>query len=106
MIKQPTRHHQFALARDFFGNAAVIIKTGQHFDYIYGMFKGREARGGHLEGIESWHLEGEKVALTGHPTKGDIVLVMGIPITEITGDEAKKIIDEQAAKSIEESPKG
>ncbi len=82
----------FAIGHDFFGNTFVAIKIGSHVDYIYGMFKGRELRGGHLDSIESWHKEGEQVPFIEHPTKGNIVLVMGIPIQEITGGEADKII--------------
>jgi len=93
-MKQPSKNHQFALGYDILGNTFVALKVGQHVDYIYGMFKGRELRGGHLDRIESWHKEGEKIPLLGHPTKGDIVLVMGIPITEIVGAEAKAIVAE------------
>ena len=95
-IKQPLGH-SFAIGHDIFGNTFVAIKTRGHVDYIYGMFKGRELTGGHLDAIESWHKEGEQVAFTHHPTKGNIVLVMGIPITEITGTEADAIIEREKA---------
>lgn len=72
-------------------------------DYIYGMFKGKELLGAHLDEsrFESWHKEGEQVAFTDHPTKGNIVLVMGKPsigeVTEITGPEADAIVEREKA---------
>ena len=45
----------YAVGHDFVGNTFVALRTRGHVDYIYGMFKGRELRGGHLEAIESWH---------------------------------------------------
>ena len=96
MNKPPTKNHIYAMGHDIIGNTFVAIKCGRHVDYIYGMFKGRELRGGHLDSIESWHREGEQVPLTGHPTHGDIVLELGKPtldsVREIIGDEAKAII--------------
>lgn len=96
-IKPPTAGHFYAIGHDIVGNAFVAIKTRGHVDYIYGMFKGRELRGGHLEAIESWHKEGEHVIFTDHPTKGNIVLVMGKPglgdVTEITGPEADAAVE-------------
>lgn len=89
---KPPPGHDYAIGHDFFGNTFVAFKTRGHVDYIYGMFKGRELIGGHLDSIESWHKEGESVAFTDHPTKGNIVLVMGIPVKEITGSEADAII--------------
>ena len=93
MKRQPTKAHKFAIGHDLIGNTFVALKVGSHVDYIYGMFKGRELRGGHLDSIESWHVEGEQVPFEDHPTKGYIVLVMGIPVREITGSEAKTIIE-------------
>jgi hypothetical protein len=88
----------YAIGHDLFGNTFVAFKTHRHIDYVYGMFKGRELIGGHLDRIESWHHEGEQVAFTDHPTKGNIVLVMGIPVREITGPEADKIVEAERQK--------
>jgi hypothetical protein len=96
-LKPPTGDHRFAVGRDLLGNTFVAFKTRDHVDYIYGMFKGRELTGGHLDHIESWHKEGERLPFTHHPTKGNIVLVMGIPIVEITGPEADAIIERERA---------
>lgn len=98
-IKPPTGAHCYAIGHDIVGNTFVAIKTRGHVDYIYGMFKGRELCGGHLDAIESWHKEGEQVAFTDHPTKGNIVLVMGIPIKEITGPEADAIVEREKASA-------
>jgi len=99
-VKAPTKNHVYAIGHDLLGNTFVAIKCGRHVDYIYGMFKGRELLGGHLDRIESWHLEGEQVPFTGHPIKGDIVLELGKPtidnVREITGEEAKAIIARMA----------
>lgn len=96
-MKQPDKSHPYALVRDPFGNAGVVIKIGGHIDYIYGMFKGRETTRRDDEFFESWHKEGEQVPLLGHPTKGDVVLVMGYPgpgdVQELSGPEAKAIIE-------------
>lgn len=97
MIKPPSRNHVFSFGHDIIGNTFVALKVGTHVDYIYGMFKGRELLGGHLDRIESWHIEGERLAFTDHPTKGNCVLVMGIPITEITGTEADAIVAKETA---------
>lgn len=91
MIKPPT-NHEYAIGRDLFGNTFVAFRTRGHVDFIYGMFKGRELFGGHLDRIESWHKEGERVIFIDHPTKGNIILVMGIPITEIVGPEADQAV--------------
>lgn len=97
-MKQPTKSHCYAIGHDPVGNTFVAIKVGRHMDYIYGMFKGRELTGGHLEekNFDSWHKEGEQVPFEGHPTKGTIVLVMGRTgpgdVQEISGDEAQAII--------------
>lgn len=91
-VKPPSPAHIFAIGYDFFGNTFVAIRTRGHVDYIYGMFKGRELFGGHLDSIESWHVEGEKICFTCHPTKGNVVLVMGVPVVEISGPEAEAII--------------
>jgi len=99
MKKPPTPNHIFGIGHDLFGNTFVVIRTRGYVDYVYGMFKGREARGGHLDRIESWHTEGEQVPFTHHPIKGNIVLVMGIPITEIVGPEADAIIEKERAKA-------
>jgi hypothetical protein len=94
MIAPPTHNHVFAIGHDIVGNTFVALLTRKgnraHVDYIYGMFTGRELFGGHLDSIESWHEEGERIVFTDHPTKGNIVLVMGIPITEISGLDADK----------------
>lgn len=103
MKQPPSKLHQFAVGHDIAGNTFVAIKTGRHIDYIYGMFKGRELLGGHLEAIESWHKEGDKVPFLGHPTKGEVVLVMGLPIVEITGPEAKAIINQTLDESYMDS---
>lgn len=97
MLKPPSKDHVYAIGHDFFGNTFVAYRTRGHVDYIYGMFKGRELRGGHLDAIESWHKEGEKLPFIGHPTKGNIVLVMEIPVREITGPEADEIINKEKA---------
>lgn len=94
---KPPAGCEYAIGRDIFGNTFVAFKTRGHLDYIYGMFKGRELTGGHFDAIESWHKEGEQVAFTDHPTKGSIVLVMGIPIQEITGPEAAGIVEREKA---------
>ena len=91
-IKPPSSRHVYAIGHDIVGNTFVAYRTRGHVDYIYGMFKGRELIGGHLDSIESWHVEGEQVPFIEHPTKGNIVLVMGIPVKEITGPEADAII--------------
>jgi len=91
-MKQPTKRHQFALVRDPLGNVGIVIKIGRHIDYIYGLFKGRELLRRDDEFFEEWYLEGASVPLLEHPIKGDIVLVMGIPVVEIEGEEARKII--------------
>ncbi len=105
-IKPPSAAHFYAIGHDIVGNTFVAIKTPHHVDYIYGMFKGRELRGGHLDSIESWHKEGEQVAFTDHPTKGNLVLVMGKPrigdVTEIVGPEADAIIELEKAKTPNE----
>ena len=99
-MKQPTKAHYYALTRDPFGNAGIAIKVGRHMDYIYGMFKGRELTGGHLQdkNFEGWYREGDKLPLIGHPTLGDVVLVLGSPgpgdVQELTGDEAAREIRE------------
>jgi hypothetical protein len=100
-IKAPPGH-EYAIGRDLFGNTFVAFKTRRHTDYIYGMFKGRELVGGHLDSIISWHKEKERVVFSGHPTKGNIILVMGIPITEITGQEADTAVAELRAAGISE----
>lgn len=92
MIKPPSKDHQFAIGNDIMGNTFVAFKTRNHIDYIYGMFKGRELVGGHLDSIESWHKEGEQVLFVDHPIHGNIVLVMGHPVKEIIGSEAEAII--------------
>ena len=103
MIKAPSKNHCYAIGHDIFGNTFVAIKCGRHVDYIYGMFKGRELFGGHLDAIKSWHLEGEQVPFEGHPTKGRIVLVMGRPnvgdVQEISGEEAEAIIKKLEAQN-------
>ena len=97
-MKQPSKNHIYAIGHDIVGNTFVAIKVGRHMDYIYGMFKGKELTGGHMDEsrFDSWHKEGEQVPFDGHPTKGRIVLVMGKPrigdVQEITGDEAEAII--------------
>ena len=91
MIKPPCGC-KFATGHDIFGNTFVAYKSGRHIDYIYGMFKGKEMVGGHLDRIEDWHRQGDRVVFTDHPTKGNIVLVMGIPVTEITGPEADEAV--------------
>jgi hypothetical protein len=101
MLKPPSKLHEYGFGHDVVGNAFVAFRTRGHVDYIYGMFKGRELFGGHLDAIESWHKEGDQIALEGHPTKGDIVLVMGIPITEIIGPQAVAICDKERRR---ESP--
>jgi len=104
-MKQPSKSHYYAIGHDIVGNTFVAIKIGRRMDYIYGMFKGRELTGGHLsdEKFESWHKEGEQVAFTDHPTKGNIVLVLGQPglgdVTEITGPEADAIIEREKASA-------
>jgi hypothetical protein len=99
MKTPPTASHQFATGHDIAGNTFVAFRSRNHVDYIYGMFKGRELLGGHLDSIETWHREGDQVAFTDHPTKGDIVLVMGIPVKEITGAEAAEILKQQASNN-------
>ena len=97
---KPKAHQEFAIGHDIIGNAFVAFRTRGHLDYIYGMFKGRELVGGHLNSIESWHTQGEQVAFTDHPIHGNIVLVMGVPVREIIGPEADAIVArerEQAA---------
>jgi len=100
-IKPPTPGHFYATGHDLFGNTFVAIKTRNHVDYIYGMFKGRELTGGHLDRIESWHKEGERLVFTDHPTKGNIILVIGEPrigeVTEITGPEADAAVEREKA---------
>lgn len=102
-MKQPSQNHRYAIGHDVVGNTFVAIKVGRHMDYIYGMFKGKELTGGHMDEsrFDSWHKEGEQVAFEGHPTKGRIVLVMGKPrigdVTEITGAEAEAIIEKLEA---------
>jgi hypothetical protein len=91
-VKPPTGAHEFAVGHDLFGNTFVAFRTRGHVDYIYGMFKGKELVGGHLDSIESWHKDGEQLAFTDHPTKGNVVLVMGLPVKEITGPEADAIV--------------
>lgn len=93
-MKRPSKNHEFALVRDFFGNAGIVLKTARHIDYVYGLYKGRECLRRDDDYFEEWYKDGEIVPLLGHPTKGDIVLVMGIPITEITGDKAAEMIAE------------
>jgi len=88
---KPKPGYEYAIGHDLFGNTFVAFRTRGHIDYIYGMFKGRELVGGHLDKIESWHKEGERVPFTDHPIKGNVVLVMGIPVREITGAEADAI---------------
>lgn len=88
----------YAIGHDLFGNTFVAFRTRGHVDYIYGMFKGRELRGGHLARIESWHREGEQIPFIEHPTKGNIVLVMGIPVREIVGKEADEIVERVKAE--------
>lgn len=101
--KPPDGAHCYAIGHDIVGNTFVALKTRNHVDYIYGMFKGRELIGGHLDSIESWHKEGEQVAFTDHPHKGNIVLVMGKPrigdVTEITGPEADAICAQEKLKT-------
>ena len=92
MIKPPSKNHVFGIGRDIAGNTSVILRVRGHYDYIYGMYKGREAIGGHLESIESWHVEGEQVLFTAHPIEDNIVLVMGVPVVVLKGDEADAII--------------
>ena len=105
-MKQPrTKNHEYAIGHDFFGNTFVAFRTRGHVDYIYGMFKGRELRGGHLNNIESWHKEGEQVPFTDHPIHGKMVLVMGIPVKEITGKEAETVIEHLTAKPVEQTMK-
>jgi hypothetical protein len=99
-IKPPSKHHTFAIGHDLFGNAFVAFRTRGHIDYIYGMFRGKELVGGHLEQIESWHKDGEKVVFTDHPIEGNIVLVMGIPVVEIVGAEADKMVAEEKVKIL------
>lgn len=102
-MKQPSKNHIYAIGHDIIGNTFVAIKVGRHMDYIYGMFKGRELTGAHLdeEKFESWHKEGEQVQFSDHPIEGNIVLVMGKPgigdVTEIKGDEADRIIEQAIA---------
>lgn len=100
-MKQPSKHHQFGFSRDIAGNAGIVFKTRNHTDWIYGMFKGRETLRGD-DTVEQWLKEGELLPLLGHPHKGDIVLKMGIPIQEITGAEAKAIIDRLKAEGVTE----
>jgi hypothetical protein len=96
-LKPPTKDHVFAVGHDIVGNTFVAFRTRGHIDYVYGMFKGRELHGGHLDSIESWHKFGERLVFEGHPTKGNIILVMGIPVVEITGPEADKAVEEVMA---------
>lgn len=101
-MKQPSPSHNFALVRDLFGHAGIVIKTRNHIDYVYGLFKGRECHRRDDEYFEEWFKEGDELPLLSHPTKGDIVLVMGIPVREITGDEAAAIMDRILKKMEEE----
>ena len=98
-IKPPTPAHFYAWGRDLFGNTFIAIKTRNHVDYIYGMWKGKELVGGHLDSIESWHKEGERLVFTDHPTKGNIILVLGKPdvgsVTEIIGPEADAAVEQE-----------
>lgn len=94
-IKPPSASHIYAFGHDIIGNAFVALRTRGHVDYIYGMFRGRELRGGHLDAIESWHKEGDEIILTGHPTKGNVVLVMAYPVREITGPAADLMVAEE-----------
>lgn len=104
-MKQPSKNHCYAIGHDIIGNTFVAIKVGRHMDYIYGMWKGKELTGGHLEekNFDSWHKEGEQVPFEGHPTLGNIVLELGNPgpadVKVISGPEAEAIIAKMAEKN-------
>jgi len=93
-VRPPSKNHVYAIGHDIVGNTFVALRTRGHIDYIYGMWKGRELRGGHLDNIESWHVEGEQVPFTDHPKHGNIVLVMGVPVREFVGAEAAKAMND------------
>lgn len=101
-VKPPTGQHRFAIGRDLIGNTFVAYRAHNFMFYIYGMFKGRELVGGHLDNIISWHVLGERVPFGGHPKHGNIILVMGDTVQEIIGPEADEVCNKLELESEDE----